>query len=95
MPLRIGHVRLRFPNGPGAGLGLHAKAGSGNLQACAQPQDGEKRLLRSPCSMGGLTRGRVRTDTREEDSRKRVRAAATIELGLLEYLLYNTATSEL
>ena len=77
----FGHVRLRSPNFPGVGLGPDRKPISGHFQAGAQPQEGEKRLLRSPRSMGGLTKGRVRIDKREEGSRKRVRAAATIELG--------------
>ena len=38
----------------------------------------KKRLLRSPRSMGGLARGRVRPDCKE-GSRKRNRVAATTE----------------
>ena len=43
----------------------------------ARPREGEKRLLRSPRPMGGLTRGRVRPAYGVEGSRKRDRVAAS------------------
>ena len=55
----------------------------------------KKRLLRSPRSMGGLARGRVRPDCKE-GSRKRNRVAATTEGPVYIVLtIYNTMTGEI
>ena len=48
----------------------------------------KKRLLRSPRSMGGLARGRVRPDCKE-GSRKRNRAAVTTEGPALRVIRYH------
>ena len=55
----------------------------------------KKRLLRSPRSMGGLARGRVRPDCKE-GSRKRNRVAATTEGPVSTVLnIYNTMREEI
>ena len=60
----------------------------------ARPREGEKRCLWSPGLMGGLARGRVRSETEKRDPEKEIAERQLCEPGLIVLMIYNTATGE-